>query len=464
MRKSLLFSMLFVFSFLTSFCQKNYVAVTYAGSNAGLAGFANRADTFALFNSPTAIAVDSAGNSYVADTYNNAIREILVTNDSVITLAGDTAGYTKGSDSTAGYVNGYGANARFNKPLGICVDKAGKYVYVADTYNNVIRKIWVAKDSVSTLTGNSALGYRNGKADSAEFNRPIGLALDTAGNLFVADDGNNVIREVWLTKSDSVSTFAGNDSLVELGYLNGKSDTALFFGLYGIAINDSNTMYVTEYMNDDIRMIKNGMVSKLAGGYDTVRINDTLHSYNTGYLNGSIDSAEFNNPTGIAVDDSGDIYVVDEYNQVIRKIYHGMVSTFAGNHIAGFVNGPDSLVAEFNDPMGIALDRYGRFYVADNANNVIRRLYSSNVLGIAPLVSEKLSMVVYPNPCTNSLTIAAAPKGKAELLDITGRIVWQDEQFKAPYSISTEGISPGMYFLKVCTATQSAVQKVIVQH
>ncbi|HTB06029.1 MAG TPA: hypothetical protein VK806_03675, partial [Bacteroidia bacterium] len=332
MRKSLLLLSIFVFVFITGYSQTSYQVITYAGNTSGNAGFMNKKDTNARFNGPTAIAVDTAGNIYVADTYNNAIREILVTNDSVITLAGDTAGYSEGPDSTVGYVNGLGSVARFNYPLGICVDKGGNFVYVADTYNNVIRKISVvkgnvAKDSVSTIAGNDTLGYVNGTFNHAEFNRPVGVALDKSGNLFVTDEGNNVIREVATASTGSVSTFAGpqpNDTTIISGYLNGRADTAEFLGLYGITFDTANTMYVTEYKNNSVRMIKNGMVSTIAG-FDTITfilppdsLGDTLRYVTpSGYVNGPDNGVEFNNPTGIAVDDSGNIYVADEFNYII---------------------------------------------------------------------------------------------------------------------------------------------------
>jgi len=450
---------IFIFTFslivLAGYGQKNYVAVTYAGDTAG---FRNGLDTNALFYAPTGIAVDDNGNIYVADTYNNAIRKIFVSNDSVITLAGDTAGYAKGPDSTAGFNdNVLGPKASFHFPLGICVDKAGNFVYVADTYNNRIRKIWVAKDSVSTLAGTGIKGVANG--DTAEFNLPVNMTLDTAGNMLVTDLGNNVIRKIWM-KNDSVSTFAGNG---KTGYVNGTADTAQFLGLYGITVDDSNTVYFTEYVNNSVRKIRNGYVSTITG-FDTIRLVRTLYTTPSGYGNGYVDTAVFNNPTGIAIKDSN-IYVADEFNDVIRRVdlRKRMVTTMAGNHTTGLVDGPDS-VAEFNSPIGLAIDKQGRFYVADNANNVIRRLDSSVVLGVKQINRPHLSIFVYPNPCSDKVIVASAPNGTAELIDLTGKTIWTDERFKAPYTLSTEGLPNGVYFLRVSAANGIAVSKIVVQH
>lgn len=433
MYKSIITFCLLLLPFSNAFSQSGYRVKTLTGDTAG---YMNGATSIALFNSPTAIVNDTAGNLYVADTYNNVIRKIWST-DSVTTLAGnDTAGYRNGNSSTS----------EFNSPLGICMDRNGN-VYIADTYNHVIRKI-TPSGTVSTLAGTGTAGLVNGPADSAEFYLPTGVAADTSGNIFVADNGNYCIREISTT--GMVSTVAGTGYA---GFKNGASDTSMFNGLFGIMVNDSGTIYVTEYLNNDVRRISNGMVSVLAG----YRYTPTPE----GFRDGSSDTALFNNPTGITADNSGNIYVSDEYNNRIRKIGNGTVSTLAGNGTAGWVDSLD-YESEFNNPYGITMYK-GNFYVADNGNNKIREI-SPMVLGIAPVHMHILSVLAYPNPCTTNLIIASAPAGDASLLDITGREVWNNSHFKAPYVISTGSLPAGMYFLQIVSPSGIATHKIIVQH
>lgn len=412
---------------------QSYRVKTVTGDSAG---YRNGADTIALFNGPTAIVSDTAGNLYITDTYNNVIRKIWV-NDSVSTYAGnDTAGYRDGADTVA----------EFNMPLGICIDKNGN-LYVADTYNNIIRKV-DATGKVTTFAGTGVPGFVNGKADSAEFYLPTGVAVDTSGNVFVADNGNFSIREISAT--GIVTTLAGTGFA---GFKNGAGDTAKFNGVYGIAINDSGTLYVTEYLNNDVRKISGGIVSVFAGfsSYPTP----------TGFRDGKNDTALFNNPTGVMADDSGNVYVCDEYNNRIRKISKGMVTTLAGNGVAGYVDSVDYL-SEFNQPYGITLSK-GVYYIADNGNNRIRKLISMPPLGTEVIASKGINMLVYPNPCIDKLIVASAPAGKAEMLDVMGREVWSNAHVKAPFIISTSDLTPGVYFLRVSNTSGSAIKKIVIE-
>lgn len=391
----------------------------------------------ALFNAPSGIATDTIGNVFVTDSYNNVIRRIS-TSGTVTTYGGnDTAGYRNGADSVA----------EFRTPLGVCTDKAGN-VYVADTYNNVIRKISTS-GKVTTYAGNDTLGYRDGADSIAEFSYPVGLVADSAGNIYVTDNGNNVVRKI--SNTGMVTTVAGSG---QPGYKNGATDTCEFLGLYGIVLDDSNNIYVTEYLNNDVRKISKGMVTTYAG-YDSVITP-------LGLRNGKSDSAFFNNPTGLAIDSAGSIYVADEFNNVIRKIHNDSVTTFAGTSAPGLVNGIDT-IAEFNQPLGLALDKKGNFYVADNQNYVVRKIALPAPLGIASLQNKTSELIVYPNPCNDKLVVASSIAGKAELYDMMGKQIWSNEHFKAPYTLSTTDLVPGIYFLRVSNSSVSATKKIVIE-
>jgi serine/threonine protein kinase, bacterial len=322
----------------------------FAGSDS--AGLVNGIGTVARFNRPFGIAVDKAGNVYVADQGNNVIREIS-TGTVVTTFAG-----TPGS---AGSANGIDTLAGFNKPFGVAVDTAGN-VYVADAGNNSIRAITPA-GLVSTFAGTGKAGAANG-LDTATFNSPLGVAVDGSGNVYVADYSNNLIRRI--SPAGIVSTLAGSAAS---GADNNTGTAATFDLPEGIAVDAADNVYVADNGNNMIRKITPaGVVTTLAG------------SGMAGSANGTGTSASFNSPFGIALDVAGNVYVADAGNNMIRKITPaGVVTTIAGSGIKGASNGSAS-AATFNTPSGVAVDAAGNVYVADENNNMIRKITAAGVV------------------------------------------------------------------------------------
>jgi sugar lactone lactonase YvrE len=210
--------------------------MTLAGS--GSPAFANGTGTAASFNMPHGVAVDTAGNVYVADLLNNRIRQISP-GGVVSTLAGS---------GIIGSYNATGTNASFYYPQGVAVDTAGN-VYVADADNNLIREI-TSGGVVSTLAGGGVPWATNGPGTTASFNVPEGVAVDTAGNVYVADYGNNLIREI--TSGGVVSTLAGGGSGTAT---NGTGTTASFSGPSGVAVDTAGNVYVADMGNNMIRKI-----------------------------------------------------------------------------------------------------------------------------------------------------------------------------------------------------------------
>ena len=311
---------------------------TLAGSTEG---FRDGSGTLAQFSYPTDVAVDAAGNVYVADESNNLIRKI-TPEGLVSTLAG----------SIWGFRDGLGRSAQFNKPSGVTVDTSGN-VYVADYSNHRIRKI-TPEGLVSTLAG-STRGFRDGLGTSVEFNRPSGVALDAAGNVYVADSDNHRIRKI--TPEGVVSTLAGSTQ----GFRDGDGRSAEFSYPSDVAVDAEGNVYVADEYNHRIRKITpEGVVSTLAGSI-------------WGFRDGLVTSAQFNGPTGVAVDAEGNVYVADLFNDRIRKITpEGVVSTLAGS-TEGFRDGIGRS-AQFDKPTGVAVDAAGNVYVADEFNNRIRRI------------------------------------------------------------------------------------------
>ena len=263
-----------------------------------------------------------------------------------------------GAPGGAGTTDGTGPKARFYSPNGIAVDGAGS-IFVADSGNHVIRKITSA-GVVSTFAGIAgSSGTTDGTGSAARFNAPNGLAVDGSGNIFVADSGNHIIRKI--TSAGVVSTFAGTAG--SQGSTTGTGSAARFSNPRGVAVDGSGNIFVADTNNHIIRKITSaGIVSTFAG---------TAGS--SGSTDGTGSAARFNNPQGVAVDVSGNVFVADSNNNVIRKITIGGVATTIGG-IAGVKTNADGvgIAAFFNGPFGMAVDTSGNLFVSDSNENVIR--------------------------------------------------------------------------------------------
>ena len=331
---------------------------TVAGNGAAGFGGDNGPATSAHLAYPQDLAVDSAGNLYIADTNNNRIRK--VSNGVIATLAG-TATYGFSGD------NGLATSAQLNNPYGVAVDPAGN-LYIADTFNNRVRK--VSNRVITTVAGDGTVGFSgdNGPATSAQLADPWSVAVDSAGNLYIADYGNNRIRKV---SNGVIATVAGNGTRGSLGD-NGPATSAQFYGPAGLAVDSLGNLYIADYGNNRIRKVSNGVIATVAGG--GASLGD----------NGPATSAQLALPYGIAVDSGGNLYVADWGNNRIRKVSNGVITTVAGNGTRGF-SGDNGLAtaAQLANPQGIAVDSAGNLYIADFGNASIRKVSNGIITTVA---------------------------------------------------------------------------------
>ena len=321
----------------------HYLVSTFAGTGAGSS--MNGAKAAATFNQPVGITVDASGNVFVAERQGDDIREI--SNGIVTTFSGT---------GVFGALDGPAATATYDYPIALAFDHAGN-LFVVDHDNDKIRKI--SAGIVSTFAGSGAAGAMNGPGATATFSAPQGSVFDASGNLYIPDLMNNEIRMI--TPAGVVSTYAGTGVQ---GSMDGAAASATFNQPSGIAIDTAGNLYVSDTYNNKIRKITPaGIVSTLAGSGASSPVTD-----------GAGASATFNHPQSIVVNAGGDLLVSDQYNNLIRKVTAaGIVSTVAGSGAPGSADGLGT-AASFNQPTALAADANGIIYVADFINNKIRAI------------------------------------------------------------------------------------------
>ena len=338
------------------------VISTVAGNGTSGYGGDGGAATSAILNSPSGVAIDRVGNIYIADVENSLIRKVN-TSGVISTVAGNgIQGY--GGDG------GVATSASLAEPSSVFVDGAGN-IYIADRSNDRIRKVSTS-GVISTVAGNGTNGYGGdgGLATSALLNSPVGIALDGAGNMYIADNGNHVIRKV--NANGIISTVAGNNIQGNDGD-GGLATNASMTYPNGVAVDGSGNFYIADNTNLIIRKVNtSGIISTVAG--------DGLISY--GGDGGAATSAQLYAPTGVAVDGARNIYIADYGNSRIRKVNtSGIISTIAGNGIDGYSgDGGAAASAQLYAPTGVALDGVGNIYIADVGNSTIRKINTSGII------------------------------------------------------------------------------------
>ena len=390
----------------------------YSGD--GVVGGAGNASLY----HPFAVAVDSSNNVYIADQYNCVIRKVDTAN-TITTIAGIAGSCGYSGD------NGKGTAAQIYLPEGVALDSSGN-LFIGDNNNCVVRKLVLSSNTITTYAGNHTCGYTgdNGTATSAELSSVSSVAADSSGNLFIADYGNCVIREV--TKSNGkISTVAGNHTCGFSGD-GGLATSSEMNQMFGLAVSGT-TVTFADYYNQRVRQFTvGGNINTVAGNgtacagtcgeggsaisaelyypvgvavsgttfyvgdndnyaVDSFTVSGNLnrvagnHSYNieTLFSGAPATGVELNYPYGVADDSSGNIYVGDSHNYMVREVVKstGLVNFFAGDGTYGYTgDGGAATSAEITYPFGVAKDSTGNVYVADTYNCLVRRVNTAGTI------------------------------------------------------------------------------------
>jgi len=343
--------------FITSVLLSATAQITTIAGN-GTAGYSGDrgAATLARISNPYGVALDSSGNLYIADSHNNRIRKVS-TSGMITTVAGNgTWGYN--GDNIAATA------AELANPTGVALDSSGN-LYIADLENARIRRVSTS-GIITTVAGKATPGFSGdgGSATSAELLMPCGIALDSSGNLFIADNNNYRIRKV--DASGTITTVAGDGTAA----FNGDgiiATSAEISNPTGVALDSSGNLYIADQGNNRIRKVStSGIITTVAGG-------------GTGGLGdgGAATSAELSAPSCVVVDSSGNLYIADTNDGcIVRVNTSGIITIVAGDGTFGY-NGDNiaPTAAKLALPYGVALDSSGSLYIADSLNQRIRKVH-----------------------------------------------------------------------------------------
>jgi len=350
---------------------------TFAGT--GVAGYSGDGGpaAAAAFNGCSAMAVDGVGNIFIADQGNNVVRKISVSGV-ISTFAGTgEAGY--------GGNGGAATAAKLNNPMGLAADADGN-IYIADNGNNVVRVVNTA-GIIKNFAGTGASGY-SGDGDTAHYGTlrlPQALAISATGDLFIAEGGNHIIRKV-AAGTRIMSTVAGTGAAGNMGD-GGSALAARLNTPSGVAVSASGDIYIADVLNNKVRKVdgSTGVITTFAG---------TGMSGNSGD-NGPAASATFSFPSSVSLDMSGNVYITDRGNHNLRMVEpSGIVRHIAGQSVNGYSGDGDLAAnARLSSPRSVYVDGWNRVYIMDYNNNVVRRLqatasvsqfHSGAVAGIYP--------------------------------------------------------------------------------
>jgi len=382
---------------------------------AGNGGWANVTDTSIYSGSATAmLSVNAALLPMEGDEFQCVVNDFsgntTTSPTAQLTVVPYVTTVLAGSSGNIGHADGLGANATFFGPDGVAFDSTTGNIYVADQNNHTIRRI-TPGGNVTTYAGAPGdADWVDGPAATARFNGPNGIVVDSHGNVFVADQGNDVIRKI--TTDGNVSTFAGDGNFA---WVDGVGGNASFGFPSGLAVDSADNLYIADVLNEVIRKITPAGVVTTVAGQPGV----------SGGKNGAVADALFNNPSAVAVDAHGNIYVSDSGNNAIRKISPiGLVSTLVG-WAGGYADGRGNNV-RLQDPQGLAVDNAGNVYVSEPDYGV--------VIIVTP--NGQATTLYNANQTANPYGVALDGQGNIYFSEGGSNVIWKAQPALTPIIVS----------------------------
>jgi hypothetical protein len=435
------------------------IITTVAGNGTqGYSGDGGQA-TNAELNYPGGVYFDVVGNMFITENLGNRIRKVN-TLGIITTVAGN--GFGAGTPSCTPCYAGDGGQAtaaKLNSPTQVAIDVAGN-LFIADGYNYCIRKVNTA-GIISTIAGTGNAGYSGdgGQATAAEIYYSTGIAFDTFGNLYI--NNGDLIRMI--NTAGIINTIAGN-GVVGYSGDGGQATNAELDGVEGLAFDYAGNLYIADQGNNRVRMINTvGIISTFAG-------NGVAGYYGDG---GQATSAEFDEVEGVSCDISGNLYISDGARVRIVNTA-GFIITIAGNGVGGYGgDGGQATAAELDITGQVAFDAAGNMYIADAGNNCIRKVTNiGQAAGIEQFANNNEQVTVYPNPASTSLTLTLSPAvggtGKGEepatlqITDMLGNMIKQAVIYNLTSTIDISDLSEGVYNISITSKEGVANKKVVI--
>jgi len=394
---------------------------------------------------PSAICFDKSGNLYIADQGSDKVRKITISTGIISTVAGlstaagaDTFGYT-GDNILA-------TNTALYFPADVFLDSTGN-IFIADGYNNRIRKVNALTGIITTVAGIDTAGATGdgGPATNAALNAPSGVCVDKSGNIYIADWGNNKIRKVTIA-TGIITTIAGTGAYGFSGN-GGPATDAQFDESDKVYLDNNDNVFIADQWNAVVWKVDavTGVISIFAGNGFIGYSGD----------NGPATDAELSRPTGIYIDKQNNVFFAEFGNGVIRRVdaVTGTITTVAGTGVWGYSGDNGPATAAQMIPESVCFDSYGSMFIADMNNQLIRKVYNPTLGVASPRPSPKERVTLLPNPARDEVTVEGAAGSEVSIYNMAGQEVYHGKILSDKQTFNIACISPGVYEVRIINSS-----------
>ncbi len=354
----------------------------------------------AMLHSPASVAVNAAGNLYIADVANNLVEQVSPAGQIVVIAGGgSTVPSTTAEPATS---------AKLSNPSGVALDASGN-VYIADAANNLVEQVSPAGQIVVVAGGGGTIpSFTSGAATSAQLNNPTGVAVDTSGNVYIADQGNNLVEEV---TAGQITVIAGGGIKTPSSAFTRDASTVEFINPSAVAVDGAQDVYIVDQGRSEIEELTAGQVLVVIGGGSTV----------PSLTAGAAINAQLNSPAGIALDAKGNLYIADQGNNLVEEVSGGQIIVLlaGGGSTVPTSTGGTATSAKLNNPSGTAVDANGNVYIADRGNNLIEGLQMGQTILPSTAIgstsaSQNIQIQLSAATAISSVTASKAANGTQE--------------------------------------------------